>query len=953
MKKAVVVLLLALCLMSVAILAVADSVLQENAQLILTANKNSYLGHEDITISLSMENLTGEYISNVQMQLNLPNGYIWQDEQAAAKTVSNMAAGEKQALTATAAPFASVIPATGDRSSFGMWLSVLSCVSVIWLMVFECSSSSKRMMALLLCIGFLTSACVPVQAESIHDWPQKMAAFSRMRRTGSPVHEMTVTHTVTVDGRDMMLSAVVRFSTMGENDNQKDDVIDYGDIEIMRQRGEIDLITNNQGNIAVIDGTFTDKRVFDSQDAADVLNSASSLFGDGFYVDRMEISHTHADYGDGRAEDIYVYSPIVYGLSVIGCQIVLVVDEDGAVDSLFSTYDNRIKHVNVATTIASEEAINSAKAALLGEEEITSFIDSVLNENTEVSESQVMEAFWDTLLINVEQVIYGANDSLAIANVYAVRFLTKDSIVENTTNDELPYFPLVDETYYVYANGENAGTIHSVMSGILPAWENTSITAKGLGGKYHRISVQKNDRDRYRLMDGVRNIGIYETQFKGFGYWREPIVFNVSPKEFAMDNILGIDKPYEDAVTLMANYEKVFDYYQDVLGRNSYDDNGSELRVFYKFFKPNENTTFEGGYKNTAWYTGWNIIGIGEPMENPLLTIRYASAIDLMGHEFTHGVQMNNGHGGMVRGQQSGALMEAYADIMGSLIEGKDRNSNGRWRIAEDIENRSYYRSMADPTEKGDHLDHFRDYDENLGFYKNSTIFSHATYRMIMKLGERVSDKDWSKVFYRSMIHLPSDATFLIARGAVVNAAKNLGFDSDMQTAIKDAFDEVGISPPSSLRIVLRWGEIPADLDSHLVGPGVGSERFHVYFGQKSYDADGEYESDAGLCFAELDYDDVTSFGPEITTIYELTPGTYYFYVHDYTTYDDAQSTALAQSRAQVQIFRGSGKNALRTFHVDTGSAGTIWNVFKITIDSSGLPFVEAINSYGNDVMYQ
>ncbi|MBA4382487.1 MAG: hypothetical protein C0406_07975, partial [Sideroxydans sp.] len=55
------------------------------------------------------------------------------------------------------------------------------------------------------------------------------------------------------------------------------------------------------------------------------------------------------------------------------------------------------------------------------------------------------------------------------------------------------------------------------------------------------------------------------------------------------------------------------------------------------------------------------------------------------------------------------------------------------------------------------------------------------------------------------------------------------------------------------MRIVLNWGELPSDLDSHLIFPSN-----HIYFNSKT----GSTSSDA-----KLDVDDTTSYGPETITI--------------------------------------------------------------------------------------
>jgi len=122
-------------------------------------------------------------------------------------------------------------------------------------------------------------------------------------------------------------------------------------------------------------------------------------------------------------------------------------------------------------------------------------------------------------------------------------------------------------------------------------------------------------------------------------------------------------------------------------------------------------------------------------------------------------------------------------------------------------------------------------------------------------------------------------------------------------------------------RIVLTWGQNPSDLDSHLTGPAVGGGRFHVFYFDDVYEV-------GGVTYVALDVDDVTSFGPETISIYEQVAGTYRYSVHDYSNRSSTSSTALANSGAQVRVFRGA--DLVATFNVPAG-AGTLWTVFELT----------------------
>jgi uncharacterized protein YfaP (DUF2135 family) len=155
---------------------------------------------------------------------------------------------------------------------------------------------------------------------------------------------------------------------------------------------------------------------------------------------------------------------------------------------------------------------------------------------------------------------------------------------------------------------------------------------------------------------------------------------------------------------------------------------------------------------------------------------------------------------------------------------------------------------------------------------------------------------------------------------------------------------DAAISPTQEgveYRIVLSWGETPGDLDAHLTFPTPDADgRFHLYWARLgSYGGSNPYSD-----YANLDRDDVTSFGPETITISQLVDGVFRYSVHDYSNRGSTSSMALANSGAQVELYRGNTK--INTFNVPSGRGGTLWTVFEIENDE-----VNAINemSYVSD----
>lgn len=135
----------------------------------------------------------------------------------------------------------------------------------------------------------------------------------------------------------------------------------------------------------------------------------------------------------------------------------------------------------------------------------------------------------------------------------------------------------------------------------------------------------------------------------------------------------------------------------------------------------------------------------------------------------------------------------------------------------------------------------------------------------------------------------------------------------------QDGFVTNGLMP-DQMRIVLKWGSSPRDLDSHLVGPSTSGGRFHTYYSSKNY-----YSSEL---MANLDLDDTSSYGPETTTIYETSPGIYTYLVHNYTNRSSNSSSALANSGAYVEVYLGMSDIVAHRFDVPN-LPGTLWTVFS------------------------
>lgn len=127
----------------------------------------------------------------------------------------------------------------------------------------------------------------------------------------------------------------------------------------------------------------------------------------------------------------------------------------------------------------------------------------------------------------------------------------------------------------------------------------------------------------------------------------------------------------------------------------------------------------------------------------------------------------------------------------------------------------------------------------------------------------------------------------------------------------------------NGIRIILTWGDSPTDLDSHLTGPLPDGFVFHMFYPYAELNSGSPWPQ-----YVQLDLDDVSSYGPETTTILQQLDGVYKFTVHDYSNRYSSSSVVLSDSDAMVQVY--SGSQLVATFHVPSGQGGTAWTVFEM-----------------------
>ena len=142
-------------------------------------------------------------------------------------------------------------------------------------------------------------------------------------------------------------------------------------------------------------------------------------------------------------------------------------------------------------------------------------------------------------------------------------------------------------------------------------------------------------------------------------------------------------------------------------------------------------------------------------------------------------------------------------------------------------------------------------------------------------------------------------------------------------------------------RIIVWWGENPADLDAHLWVP-TGARSTHVYSGQPGSLTEQPY--------AALVLNDVTGFGPEIVTIRPNNPGgwpvTYYPGEFTVAVRHNAGTSSIPESGARVEIYHED--DLIQTIAAPAGAAqqGWYWHVGTLNCETGTWT---SVNSYSAD----
>ncbi|MFJ2742745.1 M4 family metallopeptidase [Streptomyces sp. NPDC087440] len=313
-------------------------------------------------------------------------------------------------------------------------------------------------------------------------------------------------------------------------------------------------------------------------------------------------------------------------------------------------------------------------------------------------------------------------------------------------------------------------------------------TGVDVHGTTQPINVAKQDDGTYRLSDltNPTRIDTYDAEGRPSGQFNGRMPAGMKP----MPNPTA-DYPAAagetGAVNAHINSAKVYDFYKKKFGREGIDGKGGTILSVV-----NVRSSSGKPYLNAFWDGTKMVYGGGGPDY-----YSFAAAMDVAGHEMTHGVITNSAN--LIYINQSGSINEGLADYFGNAIEadakGTPSTDPNAGLVGEDLCRKGTPKECA-LRDLNDGRSAVKDYIglpvnvDNGGVHYNSTIFAGALWDIREQLSATTADKLVYKALTEYMTPLDD---FADGRDAILAAGKASKLSKADLRKVARAFDQHGI----------------------------------------------------------------------------------------------------------------------------------------------------------------
>ena len=486
----------------------------------------------------------------------------------------------------------------------------------------------------------------------------------------------------------LLLLAVLPLTALAEEAPER---LTMEQLEQLREEGKATYILSDQGYVTWLQGQFYDGKVEGEEGVLGAVERTRDLLG----LDEEAQFVKGIAWKLGNGYTYYTIRQFSGGTSVENAIIKVIADPEGKAVAIASSVIPGLGS-NLEFMISPEEALETAKAHLAEKQPDTAYTFYPDATSKTIVDNQAT--------LNAVYIVYTNNPNMT--NEEEDRQYLAHYVVSNGEYlYSVPVHSIEDET-------DQAAGDYSILEGKQETTYTGEVTLCDGSTKEITVPVLYDEAaGLYYLADAQRKIAVMDAA---------SFVFQdtIAPRSSA-DNTLWDSN---DLITY-ANYIQVYDYYASI---GVLSPNGLDVPIAIL----SDYRDADGMQMDNACYagiaSGWHIFG-----SSPLNV--YGECVDVLGHEYTHGFTMANMTNINYCGE-TGAINEAYSDILGNIIEVLSGNTEDTtWLMAEHsteaIRSCSDPNSFQQPSFVGDQYYRAMDvepqfYNDNGGVHANNSLLT-------------------------------------------------------------------------------------------------------------------------------------------------------------------------------------------------------------------------------------
>ncbi len=550
----------------------------------------------------------------------------------------------------------------------------------------------------------------------------------------------------------------------------KEDVVEW--VKNLKMKFERETEDSEQQDFQNLTGGFTDRKIIDEKSALAAIEDMGDVIGIGNVQEELTNCRTDVVFDNAY----YRFQQEYEGIPIYGRNVIVSADKDGNSLSLTGNYlDHGDTELEVTPKINEEEAVEIAQKHggddaqtesygltfyPLGDNGIELAWQIYVNNHGQNEYCFVSAMDGDIIrelsLTYTERVLCNGIDKSGEnrefyaeyeAGKYYMQDVERDINIYNANNREVKREEVVEDS---------DGKIYKSYKRQYYMDENK-----------HRVDIDENNGNGTFV---IKNMQGEEIGNKGVMYlklWTSPTAEQLLGK-LEMPTSESEIWTAKNAVTLMSGLSVTYDFWKSEFNRESYDNRCGGIYAVY-------NNGVHGRTGNNS-YSEYGNNGQG----STLLCFETSNSlsVDIIAHEFMHSVERSIS--AMSYEAESGALMEAYSDIFGEVVED--------WSLDEELKGKcdweNDFRNMVSPEKsnngklpsryQGENWEDTSNTKIDHGYvHTNCTVISHAAYLMQKGFNgiDALSMKDLAALFYETLFSLPSDCTFEQFRSLLQNRA--------------------------------------------------------------------------------------------------------------------------------------------------------------------------------------